>query len=60
MKNLKIALAVLVGALAAGCVPFGVWEKHSENAKPEMQRVCRGYFPSLLNACSSPLLWKEG
>ncbi|HIS78532.1 HAD family hydrolase [Anaeromassilibacillus sp. An200] len=47
-------------ASAAGCIPFGVWEKHSEKAKPDMQRVCRGYFSSLLDACSSLLLWKQG
>lgn len=46
-------------AAQAGCVPFGVYEKHSSGARPEMELVCRGYFETLFDACSSPLLWKE-
>ena len=46
-------------AARAGCVPFGVYEKHSAGARPEMELVCRGYFETLFDACSSPLLWKE-
>ncbi len=46
-------------AAKAGCVPFGVLEKHSAKARPEMERICRGYFETLHDALTSPLLWKS-
>ena len=45
-------------AAAAGCTPFGVYDRHSAGSRDEMERICRGYFESLEEACVSGLVWE--